>query len=104
MVRTRCVVPEPDPGAEKRSPGTATGAKQKCKTKSRRKNTKKRSEPQAIVSRTLTVTHGQTTAGHVHQVGNEFTATSAPAGVGLGTFRSLKQVADAVSDAYEATP
>src|SRR4030088_634835 len=78
MVRTRCVVPEPDPGAEKRSPGTAgtvTGAKQKRKAKSQKQNTKKQTEPQTVVRRTLAIPHGQTTAGHVPQFGNEYTAT-----------------------------
>jgi hypothetical protein len=106
MVRPKCVVIEPpDPGAEKRSPASATterGAYSKSKrpSKSLSKAIAKRTRRQASRVLSCTVYDGRDAIGRIKQVDNKFRAIAVPRSRALGLFRTVKAAADAISDAH----
>jgi hypothetical protein len=94
----------PDGPPKKRSPAvpaSTNGANRKSKFVSRKDNTKSAQKSQEIERHFFWITHGQTNAGFVEQIGESYKAIAADER-SLGTFACLKAAADAVSAAYEA--
>jgi hypothetical protein len=91
-------VPPKTGDPEKQNPGaagTATGAKQNSKWKSRQRNTRGNAVLQVVERHSFSLTHGHDIAGFIDQEGKSFAASAASGRCALGVFRSLKEACDA---------
>jgi hypothetical protein len=81
-------------------PASTSGANRKSKFVSQKENTKSGQKSQETERHFFFVTHGQTNAGFVEQIGESYKAIGADERE-LDTFSSLKAAADAVSATYD---